>query len=367
MEAWWANSGHKCECQVPPPGTYDREQATPNGCNRNIVAAIGAREHGTGRYHPLARLSAGVPRGAIRSNLLGPRIVFMAGVCVAVFSVAVSMSAVSIQTMIVGAVRRNSDGCGRFNHPFDSLGVSITCGSCLVRVRFSQIALLQSHELGVKAAPANELAVRAGLDDLTLVQHDDSVSADDARKPMRDNQRGATRHQAVQRFLNRGLVLGINAGERLVIAPESASPSTMLGQWRLAGAGRRETRAALSHNGLVTIRQRANEFMRIGEARRGLDLFLRCFGFTQPEVLRHGAVKEVRVLRHDRDVPSDLSQSYLAQIPSPETNPPDWGSTNRSSSQTSVDLPAPLGPTTPNVSPAFNVKETPFKAGRAPP
>ncbi|MNI66570.1 hypothetical protein D3C73_1221450 [compost metagenome] len=52
--------------------------------------------------------------------------------------------------------------------------------------------------------------MRPGFHDAALIQHQAAVGADDAGQPVRQDQRGAARHQAVQRLLNQRFVFGIH-------------------------------------------------------------------------------------------------------------------------------------------------------------
>ena len=62
-----------------------------------------------------------------------------------------------------------------------------------------------------------QLGVRALLDHAPLVEHQDAVGADHAREPVRDHQRGAARHEPVERLPGSSASLSASTdGERLV-------------------------------------------------------------------------------------------------------------------------------------------------------
>ena len=66
------------------------------------------------------------------------------------------------------------------------------------------------HQLVIDAAACHEFSVGALFSNTPLVQHQNAVGIDDARKPMRKNQRGAPAHQPIERFLDDRFVLGIH-------------------------------------------------------------------------------------------------------------------------------------------------------------
>ena len=91
-------------------------------------------------------------------------------------------------------------------------------------------------------------------------------------------------------------------------------------------------------------------------------------GLAEAQVLGHRAVEQVGVLGHDGDLAAEHVERQLAQVVAAEAGRgPPAGSKKRSSSQTSVDLPAPLGPTTPSVSPAGEREDDVRQRGGPPP
>ena len=60
-----------------------------------------------------------------------------------------------------------------------------------------------------KPAGRGEAFVGAFLDDAALVHHQDAVAGEHGREPVRDHQRGALRHQPLERGLHQRLALGI--------------------------------------------------------------------------------------------------------------------------------------------------------------
>lgn len=81
-------------------------------------------------------------------------------------------------------------------------------------------------------------------------------------------------------------------------------------------------------------------------------------GPGQPHVLGDRPGEQLRPLRHPRDTRPPLLQVELCEIGSPIRTRPSAGRTNPSSTFSSVDLPAPLGPTNATVSPGATSKDT---------
>ena len=75
---------------------------------------------------------------------------------------------------------------------------------------------LRAHQLPVGAAKLHQVAMRAAFDDAAVIEHQDAVGIDDAGEPVRQDQGRAPGHQAVERALDDGFVLGIDRGQRLV-------------------------------------------------------------------------------------------------------------------------------------------------------
>lgn len=79
-----------------------------------------------------------------------------------------------------------------------------------------EAAVLPAHQRGVITALADELGVRAHLDDAALLQDEDAVGVDDRREPVRDDERRPSLHQRFQRRLHRLLGLRVESESRLV-------------------------------------------------------------------------------------------------------------------------------------------------------
>src|SRR5262249_9635745 len=71
-------------------------------------------------------------------------------------------------------------------------------------------------ELTIPAADPEQLVVRAALDDLAVLEHEDLIGAADRREPVRDDEGGAAGAQRFQAVLNHRLALAVEARGRFV-------------------------------------------------------------------------------------------------------------------------------------------------------
>src|SRR5690606_30499378 len=76
--------------------------------------------------------------------------------------------------------------------------------------------LLALVQAAVQSAVAQQLGVRPGLDDATVVEDEDPVRALDRRQTVRDDERRATTAERTQAVADERLALAVEAGRRLV-------------------------------------------------------------------------------------------------------------------------------------------------------
>ncbi len=148
--------------------------------------------------------------------------------------------------------------------------------------------------------------MRALGDDPAPVQHHDPVGFLYRGKAMRHDQRGAAFAQSLHRLLHGPLAFGIECRGRLVqqqdrrVAQDGAGDGDAL----LLPAGQHD--ATFAHEGIVALRQGAQEIMR-GSGAGGRDhLGLGRLGAAKADVLGGGGGKDHRVLRDHRDGPAEV-------------------------------------------------------------
>ena len=71
---------------------------------------------------------------------------------------------------------------------------------------------LQSRQTRIKPVCRDELGMRALLDDLALIHHQDAVAGQDGGEAVCDHQRGAMSHQLFERGLHQRLAFGVECG-----------------------------------------------------------------------------------------------------------------------------------------------------------
>ena len=144
--------------------------------------------------------------------------------------------------------------------------------------------------------------MRALLDDLAAVEHQDPVEAAHRRQPVRDHDRGPALHQPLHRLLDQRLRFRIEARGRLVQDQYRRIGEERARQRHALPLAARELDAALADQRAVALGQAQDEVVRIGKPRR---LFDRLHSSARPaigDVLRERAVKQDRLLLHDRDL-----------------------------------------------------------------
>src|SRR5215472_4930313 len=85
-----------------------------------------------------------------------------------------------------------------------------------LRLRVDEAAGLAPPQRRVVAAVPQELLVRALLDDMTVIEHDQPVHPRDGRQAVRDRDYGLAGHQRVEACLDRRLDLAVERRGRLV-------------------------------------------------------------------------------------------------------------------------------------------------------
>ena len=188
--------------------------------------------------------------------------------------------------------------------------VSVDMGMTLMRssarrhlrhavVRYPQRRLL-AHQLSVHTVGRDQLRVSAHLGDAARIQHENPVGSDDARKPVRDYQRRPVLHQTVQRGLDDGFVLRVHARKRLVQQQDRRVLEQRASNRQPLPLTAGQPDGAFSDNGIVPVRQMRDELVRVRGARGVFQLLMSGVRLAEPQIIRHRAVEQVRVLRYHR-------------------------------------------------------------------
>src|SRR2546427_81715 len=173
---------------------------------------------------------------------------------------------------------------------------------------------LPGHQTGVDAAPAEQLAVRALLDQPSLVEHEDAVGAHDTRETVGEDEGGAASHETIERRLDQRLALRVDRRERLVehedrrVAQERARDGDPL------ALATREPHTALAHDGVVALGEPEDELFRVRGAGRRAQLVGARVRLAHPDIVLDRAVEEPRLLAHEGDPGAHLLEAQLTQV-----------------------------------------------------
>ena len=206
--------------------------------------------------------------------------------------------------------------------------------------------------------------MRAALDDLAALEHQDLIGAPNRREPVRDHERRPPLPQRLQAVLDQRLALAVEARRRLV---EDQDPR--VGQDRARdrhplalAAG--QPHAALADDRVVPLLERLDELVAVRDPADRLDLVARRVRPGVRDVLGDRAVEQEVVLQHDAEVRPVVAQRAPSVRSWPSTSTrPEVGRLKAITRLISVLLPDPLDPTSAVVEPAGAWNETCFSTG----
>src|SRR5437868_5669732 len=136
----------------------------------------------------------------------------------------------------------------------------------------SELHHLALEQAAIDAAGlAREPGMRALLDDLAAVEHQDAIEAAHRRQPVRDHDRGPAPHQPLHRLLDQAFRFRIEARGRLVQDQHRRVRQKRPRQRHALPLAARQFDAAFADQGAVAFRQPQDEVVRVGEPRRLLD------------------------------------------------------------------------------------------------
>ena len=156
---------------------------------------------------------------------------------------------------------------------------------------------LRAVQLGVEAAAGQQFAVRAALDDPSVVDHEDAIGVDDRRQAVRDDDRGSAAQDLVERLLDRELRLGVEVRRRLVEDHDRGILEQQTRDRESLLLAARHAVAALADDGVEAVGQRLDEVPDARRAQHAFDVGVGRVGLGEEQVGADGLVEEVRVLR----------------------------------------------------------------------
>src|SRR3954454_17628625 len=126
----------------------------------------------------------------------------------------------------------------------------------------------------IRSARRDQLVVRAGLRDPSVLEHDDPTGPPDRRQPVRDDDRRPTQQQPLQPLLDDPLRPHVHIRRRLVEDQDPRLRQERPGERDQLPLSRRKLHAALADLGLKTITQLLDESICAHRRRRRPDLLL---------------------------------------------------------------------------------------------
>src|ERR1700730_2411893 len=166
-----------------------------------------------------------------------------------------------------------------------------------------EAAGLVPPQRGVMSAQAQQLLVRALLDDAALIEHDQTVHPRNGGQPVRHRNHSLARHQRLQARLDGGLDLAVERGGWLVEHQDRRILEDLTRNGDALALAARELHAALADLRLVAaallpVLELMDELVGVRELRRPDDLRVARPRPAITDVVADGAVQQGGILRH---------------------------------------------------------------------
>ena len=127
-------------------------------------------------------------------------------------------------------------------------------------------AVLLVVELPVAAVQREQLVVRAALDDLAVLEHQNLIGAPDRRQPVRDDERRAPLPQRPQAVLDQRLALAVEARRRLVEDQDARVRENRARDGDALPLAARQPHAALADDRVVALLEPLDELVAVRDA-----------------------------------------------------------------------------------------------------
>src|SRR5215210_833813 len=176
------------------------------------------------------------------------------------------------------------------------------------------LRLMQTIETGVTAVPLQQVTVRAALGDMPVFQNKDASCVADGKEVVRDNDGGASLHQALQRDHHVLARPRIEPRGRLVEDEDRGvtDHGARYGQPLPLPVG--EEPSLLSDHRVVPFGQRLYELVGVSGLGSGDDLLLARLELPVGDVLAHGPCEDEGLLQQHRDVLPERVEGQLAKV-----------------------------------------------------
>ena len=155
---------------------------------------------------------------------------------------------------------------------------------------------------GVDASLGQKLVVRAGLDDLSLLQDHDPVGAAHRRETMGDDEGRSAFGETLDRFQKQTFRSRVESARRFVQEQDGRVLQERAGDGEALAFASGESCAALANDCLVALRQALDKSVRIGNAGRCFNLSHRCVRAAISNVFSNRYRKQKWLLQDECDV-----------------------------------------------------------------
>src|SRR5207249_10319088 len=132
-------------------------------------------------------------------------------------------------------------------------------------------AVLLVVQLPVAAAPREQLVVRAALDDLAVLEHQDLIGALNRRQPMGDDERRPAAAERPQTVLNHRLAFAVQARSGLVENQDARIGKDRARDRHPLPLAARQAHPALADNRVVLLLERLDALVAVRNAADRLD------------------------------------------------------------------------------------------------
>ena len=145
-------------------------------------------------------------------------------------------------------------------------------------------------------------------------QHDHFVGQGNRRESVGDDDRRPASHRLAQTVADPCLRRGIHGRGRVVQDQDARVDDERTRDRDPLALAARECDAALADHGVVSVRERRDEVVRLREARRTFDLLVGRLRAAEGDVLADGRGEEERVLRDHADLTAQRCECHLAHV-----------------------------------------------------
>ena len=178
-------------------------------------------------------------------------------------------------------------------------------------LRLGKLACIQ---VGVKAAPGQQLLVGAALNNVAGFHHKDLIGVFDGGKAVRHNKAGAALHHAGKSFLDTHLGAGINGGCCFVQDQHRRQAEHHAGNAQQLLLALTDVAAVLGDDGIVALRQAADEAVCMGGFGCCHDLFKACIRLAVGNVFPHGTGPQPCILQHHAVAAAQGSAGHIPDV-----------------------------------------------------